>query len=96
MDSTKSLALILMGVMVISSVSLFAVKPTNAQTANPSVPEFIVKYVPAGDTYPQSINIIIKNQPFVPPDDLTSFNYNFRYKGCSQENWTEVFVDSTA
>jgi hypothetical protein len=96
MDSTKSFALILIGLMVISSVSLLAVKPTNAQTVNPSVPEFTVKYIPANDTYPQIINIIIKNQPFVPPDDLTSFNFNVRYKGHSQENWTEVFIESIA
>ena len=42
------------------------------------------------------MQLVIENQPFLPPDDLTSFEYNIRYKGHSQENWTEVFIDSTS
>jgi hypothetical protein len=42
------------------------------------------------------VQLVIENQPFVPPDNLTSFEYNVRYKGHSQENWTEISIDSTA
>ncbi len=77
----------------------------------PSVPQFTAKFalVPNNITtidasgqsttkqvQNETVQIIIKNQPFLPPDDLTSFNYNVRYKGHSQENWTEIFTDSEA
>ena len=42
----KSLALFVILIIVISSLSLFIVKPTNAQSIpKPSVPEFTIKYV---------------------------------------------------
>jgi hypothetical protein len=46
--TSKSLALILILIMAISSLSLLIVKPANAQTiSTPSVPEFTVKFVDA-------------------------------------------------
>jgi hypothetical protein len=91
----KPFALFLTLVIVISCLTLLSVKPVSAQSPHaPSVPSFTVKFVPAN--YPESTNITIKNQPFVPSDNLTSFNYNVRYKAHSQENWTEVFTESTA
>ncbi len=119
MDSLgKSFALVAILIVVISGLSLLAVKPTNAQTPTPqpiptpSVPKFTIKFVLASnnittiDPYTgqsitkqyqnNTVQLVIKNQPFLPPDDLTWFDYNVRYKGHSQENWTEVFVESMA
>ena len=85
---------------------------TPSTIPTPSVPEFTVKFVLSSnnittiDPYTgqsttkqyenNTVQLVIKNQAFVPPDDLTTFNYYVRYKGYSQENWTEVSVDSTA
>ena len=59
MDSiTKSFALILIGIMAISCISLLTVKSASAQTIpRPSVPEFTAKVV---DT---TLEVTIKNQP---------------------------------
>jgi hypothetical protein len=60
-SSGKSFALILILIMAISSLSLFMVKPVNAQTIpTPSVPEFTVK------VNSTALQITIKNQPFTP------------------------------
>jgi hypothetical protein len=45
-NTNKTIALILIGVIAISCLSLLSVKPANAQTSvTPSVPEFTVKFI---------------------------------------------------
>jgi hypothetical protein len=39
----------------------------------------------------KTIDIIIKNQPFAPPNNLTNLYYNVRVKGHFGENWTELY-----
>ncbi len=39
----------------------------------------------------KTIDITIKNQRFVPPDNLTKLYYNVRVKGHFEESWTELY-----
>jgi uncharacterized membrane protein YkgB len=127
----KSLASILILIMVISSLSLIIIKPAYAQTATPnaldngtpipipvpSVPEFTVKFVNSSYEVPasssinpytgrkvptpsyyvenDSIELTIKNQPFVSFIDDYGANislfYNVREKGHYAENWTDLY-----
>ncbi len=80
MDSiTKSLALILIGIMTISCMSISTVESVSAQTAQtiprPSVPEFTAKVV---DT---NLEVTIKNQPLTPYENGSYPNlyYMFRF-----------------
>ena len=61
----------------------------------PSVPEFTLKFIQAyyNDTNPPegATEIIIKNQPFAPPNNLTQLFYGLRLKGHDDKNWTEVY-----
>jgi hypothetical protein len=78
MDSiTKSFALILIGIMAISCMSILMVESVFAQTIlRPSVPEFTAKVV---DTI---LEVTIKNQPLTPFENgsYPSLYYMFRFK----------------
>jgi hypothetical protein len=66
-STSKTLALILIGLMAISSASLLAVRPANGQTQpipTPSVPEFSVKYVDNSYYAPTSTTITDQNGNF--------------------------------
>src|SRR5665647_1898307 len=77
MDSiTKSFALILIGIMAISCMSILTVESVSAQTTpRPSVPEFTAKVV---DT---TLEVTIKNQPLTPYENgsYPSLYYMFRF-----------------
>jgi hypothetical protein len=53
---------------------------TGQQITNPS---YIVEN--------KTIDITIKNQPFVPPDDLTDLFFNIGLKGHFETNWRELY-----
>ena len=78
MDSiTKSFALILIGIMAISCMSVLTVNSASAQTIpKPSVPEFTVKVVGS------SLEVTIKNQPLTTYENGSYPNlyYGFRFK----------------
>ena len=94
MGNAKSFALILMGIIVISSVSLLAVKPTNAQTIPiPSAPQFTVRAVNVSSTNNYLIEISIKSQPnaYSYNGSLYQEYFNVRVKQHSAQNWTEAY-----
>src|SRR5665648_355275 len=81
MDSiTKSFALILIGIMAISCMSVLTAKSVSAQTdqtiPRPAVPEFTAKVV---DT---NLEVTIKNQPLTPYENGSYPNlyYMFRFR----------------
>lgn len=112
----KSLALILILIMAISSLSLMMVKPAFAQSIPmPSAPTFTVQYIDyttyvaptytinpytgqnqttsyGGQIDNQTMEFIIKNQPFTPYTDSNGNHiglyYNFRFKGHYGDDWT--------
>jgi hypothetical protein len=91
----KSLALILIGIIAISCVSLLAAKPVTAQTIpKPSVPEFtlkIVDYMAGG-----GLEIEIQNQAVIPNgQDTAGIFYDFRYKWHESANWHHPEPDPT-
>jgi hypothetical protein len=108
---SEGLALVLILIVAVSCLAPLIAKPANAQSIpTPSVPQFTAKFalVPNNITtidasgqsttkqvQNETLQIIIKNQLIAIADSLTTFNYNVRYKGHSQENWTEVFIEST-
>ena len=123
---SKSLALILILVMAISSLNLLVIKPASGQTSTPetsvpiptpSVPQFTVKLVNTSDlptiywlnlnpestiTIPNdnntnyTIELTVKNQPFIPPfienGQNMALSYDVRLKKHYLENWTDVYA----
>ena len=92
MDSTtKSFALILIGIMAISCMSILTAKSVSAQTIHrPSVPEFTARLTAS------SLEVTIKNQPLTRFDDINVSNpslyYGFRFKDPNSvpNNWEYV------
>src|SRR5665648_370788 len=81
MDSiTKSFALILIGIMAISCMSVLTAKSVSAQTdqtiPKPAVQEFTAKVVDS------NLEVTIKNQPVTPYENgsYPSLYYMFRFK----------------
>ncbi len=73
--TSKALALITILIVLVSGLSLFMVKPANAQVITPSVPEFTVNYLET------SINVTIKNQALIETTDSNaSLYYGLRFK----------------
>jgi hypothetical protein len=88
---TKSFALIFMGIMAISCMSILTVKSVSAQTTpRPSVPEFTARLTAS------SLEVTIKNQPLTGFDDINVSNpslyYGFRFKEPNSvpNNWEYV------
>jgi hypothetical protein len=96
---SKSLALILILIMTISSLSLLIVKPAFAQSIpTPLVPEFTVKFmgtfsIPLSGYSLPSVNITIKNQLFTPYTDQHGNKINLYYiiqwKENSSNSWQQ-------
>lgn len=92
MDSqTKCFALILIGIVAISCMSVLTVESATAQTTNrPSVPEFTARLTAS------SLEVTIKNQPLTGFDDINVSNpslyYGFRFKDPNNvpNNWEYV------
>jgi hypothetical protein len=93
--TSKTFALILMLIIVMSCLTLVVVKPANAQTIpKPSVPEFTLKFL--DNYYHPTIEITIKNQvyPTTINDSEVKLYYNLRSKSHPAENWSEQYVVS--
>jgi len=86
MDSiSKGFALILIGIMAISCMSILTVESVSAQTIpRPSVPEFTSRLTAS------SLEVTIKNQPLTGIDDINVSNpdlyYGFRFKDPNNVN----------
>ena len=93
MSSTgKSFALVLILIIAISSLSLMMIKPADAQTAKPSVPEFSVKLIDFSGA--KAIELSIKNQPFDSYQDngqTISLYYNVHFKLHNSDSWTALY-----
>jgi hypothetical protein len=89
----KSISLILILIITISSLSLMMIKLVNAQTSKPSVPEFTLKLVDySSDT--RAIELTIKNQPFVSYKDngqIISLYYNVHFKLHDSDSWIAMY-----
>ncbi len=110
---SKSFPLLLIVLLAVSS--LIMATPAFAQTLTPSVPTFSLKFIQASyivtTTNPytgvnvtqqvdnNTIDVIIKNQPFTTYYDASSNStislyYNVQVKGHYAENWTDVYTDN--
>ncbi len=108
---SKSFSLLL--IVILAASSLIMAKPAFAQTLTPSVPTFSLKFIQASyivtttDPYTgvnvtqqvdnNTIDVIIKNQPFTAYYDASSNStisvyYNVQVKGHYAENWTDVYT----
>jgi hypothetical protein len=87
---TKSFALILIGIMAISCMSILTAEYVSAQTTRPSVPEFTARLTAS------SLEVTIKNQPLTGFDGINVSNphlyYGFRFKDPNSvpNNWEYV------
>ncbi len=78
--------------MAISSLSLMMIKPANAQTSKPSVPEFSLKLIDFSGA--KAIELSIKNQPFESYQDngqTISLYYNVHFKLHNSDSWTALY-----
>jgi hypothetical protein len=78
------------------SVPEFTVKPVDNSYVVPpstSIDPYTGQQInhPSYTVENKTIDITIKNQPFVPPDNLTNLYYGVRVKGHFEESWTERY-----
>jgi hypothetical protein len=88
----KSFTLVLILIIAISSLSLMMLKPANAQTSKPSVPEFSLKIIDFSGA--KAIELSIKNQPFESYQDngqTISLYYNVHFKLRNSDSWTALY-----
>ena len=89
----KGCALVLILIVAVSSLSLMIIKPINAQTSKPSVPEFTLKLIDySADA--KAIELAIKNQPFASYIDngqIISLYYNVHFKLHDSDSWTAMY-----
>lgn len=91
-SADKSIALVLILIIAISSLSLMMIKPANAQTSKPSVPEFSLKLIDFSGA--KAIELSIKNQPFESYQDNgqpISLYYNVHFKLHNSDSWTALY-----
>jgi hypothetical protein len=89
---SKCTALILILVIALSSLSLLMVKPADAQTSKPSVPEFSLKLIDFSGA--KAIELSIKNQPFESNQgngQTISLYYNVHFKLHNSDSWTALY-----
>jgi len=88
----KNFVFVLILIMAISSLSLLMIKPADAQTAKPSVPEFTLKLIDFSGA--KAIELSIKNQPFESYQDNgqpISLYYNVHFKLHNSDSWTALY-----
>jgi hypothetical protein len=88
----KSFVFVLILIMAISSLSLIMIKPADAQTSKPSVPEFSLKLIDFSGA--KAIELSIKNQPFESYQDngqTISLYYNVHFKLHNSDSWTALY-----
>jgi len=91
---SKGLALSLILIMAISTLSLMMAKPANAQTTTPSYPEFTLKI--DNSMVGGGLQIEIQNQQIIPNGHSTAgIFYDFRYKWHESTNWYHPEPDPT-
>jgi hypothetical protein len=69
------------------------IKPANAQTSTPSVPEFTLSLIDISNGN-RAIELTIKNQPFVPYKDngqTISLYYNVHFKLHNSDSWIALY-----
>jgi hypothetical protein len=97
---SKTVALLLTLIVVMSCLSLLMVKPTNAQLIPaPSVPQFTVKFVewtyfvPFDPGAVPVVNFTFKNPPFTPYTDQNGtkidLNYLIEWKRPTEQTWIQ-------
>jgi hypothetical protein len=69
----------------------YDVPPSTTTTTDPYTGKQTVTTQHGYHVENKTIDITIKNQPFVPPDNLTNLYYDVRVKGHFGENWTELY-----
>jgi hypothetical protein len=86
----KSLALVLILIMAVSSLNLLMIKPASAQSiSKPSVPQFSLTVSGAS-----TVQITITNQPLILTLNNESLYYNVRVKQHTEQNWTELYTNN--
>jgi hypothetical protein len=88
----KNFVFVLVLIMAISNLSLMMIKPANAQTSKPSVPEFSLELIDFSGA--KAIELSITNQPFESYQDngqLVSLYYNVHFKLHNSDSWTALY-----
>jgi hypothetical protein len=83
---SKGLALFIILIIAVSSLSLIVIKPASAQSiSKPSVSDFTIQIIQSN--YSNYFVITINNQPFTSYEEGANLYYNLRFKPDSWVEW---------